>query len=490
MGTKAVIIFCVVLTVIAAVITAVILLGKSNKDSETLARLKENFSNKPSVCEVDFDFKKACRQKKGAVYLYNSDDSDLPFSGTLLGCEQRVEYGDNPAIFFSEIEQLQSLIDSGAVSPKNERERLVLYHSIVYPNAPSKFFENMTLRQLVELYQEYEFYYKLPVEVMPKTEILIHRDSQNSFYRTPVGVVLDQDPDRLGLETAYAEVAHFGSTSSLFREPGIFTGTYYYPVKGSGIFLPLGQTLVAYNKVHALKLLDTLNTDILQVGGTDFQSFLQDDSEGMWQEIKKLDSNANREDYWVSACVVDKHSTETNEECGQIFGYNTKKIWYIPAALDRMIDEMVAGKSLRIATRTVDGKDKKVKVYYGLGDTGDMLLGQTGRDRGYDTIQLLREAQMSLTGDAVVGNEIAHLVEPVYSQSSLARLNPFLRPYFAGTDAFLKPHVNYLLDQSISGVKVDMVTDDVFDPWETEQVLINVVVPERNDSGTHDSGGR
>lgn len=60
-----------------------------------------------------------------------------------------------------------------------------------------------------------------------------------------------------------------------------------------------------------------------------------------------------------------------------------------------MIENMVNGKCL------IENRDGKL-VYYGLGDTGDKFLAQLIRNRGYDTIQLLREAQMNTSGNAVV----------------------------------------------------------------------------------------
>jgi hypothetical protein len=434
----------------------------------------------PLENQADFEFKKRCREDDGTLHLHKSMDPDLPFSGTLLSCEKRSEYGDPEVILYSEIDKITQNIKNGKYSPKNEKERLQLYLSLVYPTTANKWTQ-MSLNELLDFYQDLEFYYKLPDGIMPNTKIVIHRDNDNKFYRVPSGVYLDQDPGRTGITTPYIEVTRFGTTRSLYRDPSIFNGTYYYPAKGSGLFLPIGRTLIAYNKVHAMKMLDVPNSDIVKVGGRDFQAFLKKDSDTKWKEIKKNNPQAKRSDFWVGACVVDKHSdTSDDSKCTPYLGATTRQIYYIPEALDRIIREMSSGKSLRVDTRKQpDGSLKKVKVYYGLGDTGDKFLAQIARNRSYDSLQFLRESQMSLEGDAIVGNEYLHLMEPTYSQASLLRLDPLSRPYNNVEDRFLQPHVNYLLDKSIEPVSVKMLSNGVFDPYEKQQIKFNIVVPER-----------
>ena len=446
----------------------------------------------PTEEETDFDFKRQCRLDDGTIYLYKSADIDNQYSGTMLACEKRIEYGSPEVILNSEIMDIISNINNDVYKPKNEKERLVLYFKLVYPNSTDNW-KNMSLEELQDYYQDLEFYYKLPPAIMPQTEIVINRDNKQRFYRVPKGVILDQDPHRLGVTTSYIEVTHFGPTSALLRKPRLFNGTYYYPAKGSGLYLPVGETLIAYNKVHALKMLDVLNKDIVVVGGRDFQTFLKKDSDALWEQILQSNPNANREDTWVKACVVDKHATEQDPNCSPFMGTWTKTIEYIPAALDLIIEEMVSGKSLRMDYKKQPDKSVKlVKVYYGLGDTGDKLLAQIARNRSYDSLQFLREAQMSLEGDAIVGTEYLHLVEPIYSQTYLMRLDPFSRPYDVSEEPNMQPHIKYLLDNDISPVKVQMLTQGVFDPWEEEHLKFDVIVPPRNASpeAPHKHDGR
>lgn len=448
------------------------------KSSNNVVKYKSKL-NEPIKSETDFKFKKMCRDKGGTINLFKSQSPESKNSGVLLSCEKRAEYGTPEIIIASEIENILKNIKDKKYSPKNEKERLQLYLSLVYPQSDK--WKDMSEKELHDYYMDLEFYYKLPENIMPKTIIKINRDKENRFYRVPDGVILDQDPNRPGITTPYIEVTRFGPSSALMRDPRLFNGTYYYPAKGSGLFLPIGNTLIAYNKVHAMKMLDIPNTDIVKVGGRDFQSFLRKDSEGLWKKIKSKNPDANREDYWVRVCAVNKHSDSQDENCQPYFGSYTNEIWYIPEALDNMINEMVQGKSLRIDIRYYKGKNRPVKVYYGLGDSGDKFLANIAKNRSYDSLQFLRESQMKIHGDAIVGNEFLHLMEPSYSQSFLLRLDPFDRPYYSinKDKNYLKPKINYLLDKDIKPVKASMITEDVIDPWEKDK-NINLVVEKRN----------
>lgn len=399
------------------------------------------------------------------------------FSGSFLTCDTMVEYGVDEQILLSEFDEIVNKIMSGQYNPVNEKERLELYMSLVYPNANVNRWRQMTLENIQDYYKDMEFYYKLPHQIMPNTQVTIHRSSDKQFYRVPKGVIVDQDQNRTGMTGPYIEVTRFGPTYSFLRDPTIFTGTYYYPVKGSGLYLPIGRSLVAYNKVHALKMLNTPNTEIVRIGGRDFQNFLQKDSEALWKKIITTNPYAIESQYWVNTCVVKKDKdTIQDPACKAYFSYTTVNIKYIPAALDTIIDEMVSGKCLRVVKKYINGKPVLVNVYYGLGDVADKFLAQLARDRTYDSIQFLREAQMSVQGDAIVGNEFLHLFEPIYSQAYLMRLDPFSKPYDIPCDPLIQPKVNYLLDQSIQTVSTQMLSNTFFDPWENDHFQLNIIV--------------
>ena len=458
----------------------------SNVDSNANAQEDARRSRGISAEEQNFPFKKVCQFVHGATTLRNPASATDPFDGTLLACSLQTNYGNPETVLFSELAEIQALIRNGSLKPRDERERLVTYFRIVYPEAPAGAWERMPLDALQNYYQSLEFYYKLPAEIMPQTKVVARRPVDQSFYQVPAGVMMDQDPNRLGETSPYIEVVRFGNMFSPMRDPTLFNGSYYYPVRGSGLYIPVGRCLISYNKIHALKQLGVYNSEIVPYAGRDFQSFLQQYSKAMWADVVKQNPGADKKTAWVNTCVVDKHATDATKsgDCKPVMGWQTKPISYFPPALDRMIAEMVSGKSLRMASRKQpDGTMRDVKVYYGGGDTLDRFLGQIARDRGYDTLQFLREAQMALAGDAIVGNEIVKLEEGLYAQAEYVRLNPFNQPYLPPYNPHTEASVQYLLDGTIDPVAPRFVAASLYTPYtEDASITIDVVVPKRNDN--------
>jgi hypothetical protein len=216
--------------------------------------------------------------------------------------------------------------------------------------------------------------------------------------------------------------------------------------------------------------LGAFNDQIVFYGGRDFQYFLRKDSESSQYSIEPF----------ISVCAVNKKATANAPGCDKIFNYFANTIRYKAKALDVIISEMVAGKSLRYDSRKIGGVSKKTLVYYGCGDTGDRFLAQLARNRGYTTLQFLREAQMELDGDAIVGCELLHCVENVYSQTALIRLDPFKMPLYMpeGSTPVIPP--NYLLEKTVSGVDVKAVISSEFKPFQQKVFDINVIVEQRN----------
>jgi hypothetical protein len=420
-------------------------------------------TNIPTPLEIGFESKSTCLLQGGAINWVND--------AQLLSCDNIVPFGSPESPIFKEYDKITQLITNGTYKPVSEKEKLALYFKIVYPNADPKKWDNMTEEKLVDYYQHLELYYNLQPEIMPMTPIIKRRTTDKQFFRVPNGVILDQDPDRLSQVGPYLEVIRFGPMYNFFVDPTLFVGTFYYPAKGSGLYLPLGKTLVAYNKVHAMKLLGAPNTQIILYGGRDFQSFLRKDS-----NLPQYSSEP-----FISVCVVDKRATVNDPTCAKLYNYFTKVVKYKAGALTTMINEMVSGKCLRYDNRVVvQGQPaKQTLIYYGCGDTGDKFLAQMARNRGYSTLQFLREAQMELNGDAVVGNELMHLVENVYSQTALLRLDPFKMPFYMPEGSTPKLPVNYLLDKNIQNVDVKAVIANEFQPYRQKLFNIDVIVPMR-----------
>lgn len=72
-------------------------------------------------------------------------------------------------------------------------------------------------------------------------------------------------------------------------------------------------------------------------------------------------------------------------------------------------------------------------------------------------------------------SELIHLEEPVYSQTQLLRLNPLARPYGSPVKESLVPNVNYLLNISINPVSSDLISTEVFDPWNNTIPTDNII---------------
>jgi hypothetical protein len=483
-----------IVAVVAIVLVASVILARSESSASggttngsTSAIIKDPTNNIftianlgiPSLKEQAFTTKSKCQAQGGVI--------NWTGSALLLTCDKIIPF--NPTapepIIFSEIAEVQSKIDSGQYAPKDEKERLALYFQIVYPNSDPATWTKKTLAELQDYWQGLEVYYKLPASIQPTTQIIVKRRPGKQFYRVPNGVLLDQDPERRGVLASYLEVIRFGPMYNLFADPSLYPGTFYYPAKGSGLFLPLGRTLIAYNKVHAMKLLGAPNSEIVKYGGRDFQSFLRADSAAVAKTPE------GQTEVQVTTCVVYKQGTQIDlKKCSttpKIAGYFTTAVTYSPKALDTLIGEMVAGKCLRYKTKTIPPKPgetatppKPYLTYYGCGDTGDKFLSQMARNRGYTTIQCLREAQLELSGDAVVGNELIHLVENSYSQASLMRLDPTKMPLYLPEGVTPAYPVNYLLDSSIKPVDLKAVISTEFQPFKQTVLNIDVVVPERN----------
>jgi hypothetical protein len=429
----------------------------------------------PSLKEQAFDTKSKCQAQGGVI--------NWTGNALMLTCDKIIPFDPKAPepIIFTEIAEIQAKIDSGVYKPTTEQERLALYFSIVYPNSDPKKWQSMSLAELEDYWQGLEVYYNFPAAIQPTTKIIVNRRPGKQFYRVPNGVLLDQDPERRGILASYIEVIRFGPMYNLFADPSLYPGTFYYPAKGSGLFLPLGRTLIAYNKVHAMKLLGAPNSEIVKYGGRDFQSFLRRDTDAYEKTPE------GRAETQVTTCVVFKQGTAIDlKRCAttpKIAGYFTSSVTYSPKCLDIIIGEMVSGKCLRYLTKALSSSQalkKPYLTYYGCGDTGDKFLSQMARNRGYTTIQCLREAQLELNGDAVVGNELIHLVENSYSQASLMRLDPTKMPLYLPEGVTPQYPINYLLDSSIKPVDLKAVISTEFKPYKQSVLNIDVVVPERN----------
>lgn len=405
MDNNMMLIYVIILCIIIICVEIAILL-KSNQskieNSELANKLALLEETKPGVTfNSTFDFKEQCYKLGGVLDANLSNNDDAKYEGALLECTKPSEYTDKPyKEIMSEIDKILKQINRGEFILNNEEDRLRTYFRLVYPKNTKTYSYN----ELKSLWNSLELYYNLPPEIMPKTPIVSKRDVDKRFFQAPPGINMQQIQNRPPETGPYIEVFHNGAMNAFLRPYKRFNSTFYYPVKGSGIWIPTGNTLIAYNKVHALKLLDMPNKDLLKHAGYDFITFLKEDSRDK-DDIEEIE-------------VVDKHSG-VNPETGDYM--KTRKVKYSISALNNMINEMVKGKNIRKGTK----EGKIIDVYYGISDTGDTTLAQIARNRGYDTIQLLQEPQLGGSSGIVnIGSELMHLYEPITSQNFWLRLDP------------------------------------------------------------------
>jgi hypothetical protein len=254
------------------------------------------------------------------------------------------------------------------------KQSYVDYFMTVYPMTNKTFWRKLPMNELRTLYENLEIWYNYPGHPEGSQPI---RSAFRPFYRIPKDVNLQQHFNHKGFpDNSWVEVYHVGNMNTDFDiPPELFAGTFYYVAKGSGVFLPMGRTLVAMNKIDALKKLKVPNEIIKTNAGEMFLSWLN-------REEKRL---------------IKQHPEMTPKKISTL-------------ALTTQINAMASGQN------KIKIKTGEKECYYGLGNAGDGLLAKAALKEGYDTIQLIHEAQMGCDKMGVrSGFEIIDLRNPLAS---------------------------------------------------------------------------
>ena len=314
-------------------------------------------------------------------------------NGVLLQCAQTISTPGAPyKVLFTETNSTHQQEHLNLLNKNNiEKERLVWYFHTVYPNTTDTIWRSFSLIKLQALYQSLEIFYDLPSQYDPQTPIPRRRPrGAAKFFRVPASVEVEQklltNISQAYPDNSWLEVSHFGPMNlrAFLPDASYFTGNYYYVTRGSGVFLNIGKSLRAWNKVHALKQLGVPNAKILELSGYLFRRWLTNDTNAL------LNSNPS-------------------------LSYDNART----RALDNMIAQMVSG----ISTRRLPNSD--IIEFYGLGGStegADAYLALNAVALGYDTIQLIREAQVRPAPSdriANVGFELIHLQVPAVSAKTL-----------------------------------------------------------------------
>lgn len=429
----------------------------------------------PSKDDIMFDYKKKCYSQNVLSGTGEGRGGILSFgkNSGLLKCFRRDKYGsDVVSLYPNEMDLVTKIYKN--YTPSSERDRLNIYFSIVYPNTPSSYWKNMSDKQIENYYKNLELFYELPDNIKPKTDRSISR--KTPFYRGDESkVILDQERLRPAVATDYVEVMRYGDSTAIYKDPTLFNGNFYYPAKGSGIFLPIGKSLIAYNKGHALLLLGRTPLELYCAARN---------NQGNSQNLKNLCENMplnNLPDLdpdkdFFSILVQD----EASKQCGIKFDTRSdaEDSQCFISALNTVFDNFSKGKSLIKKEKVKDdGTKYDYYDYYGIGDIFDTLMAQAARDLGYDTIQLIREPQENITTTLsdntvvnVVGSELLHLYEPIASQEYLTRLDISQRPYNNTINSFLQPKFN--IDFNIKGVNTKYISKTPINPF-SNMVSVN-----------------
>ena len=318
-----------------------------------------------------------CREQKGLLQWNDS--------GVLVSCaEPRKEVTDPTNILFRAKDEIEPLSGLYFSSTSEERDRFLRYFITVYPSTNKELWETMTTEQLQQIYENLEIWYDIGTVPSGKQPT---RAAFKPFYRVPDSVKLQQNvAHKTFPKNCWVEVYHAGNLNTDFYIPSqFFSGTYYYPARGSGVFLRLGKSLIAPNKVAALKMLKVPNDVIFQYSGKSFKRWLT-------REAKYLKT---------------QHPELPNEQI-------------LKLSLDTQIEKMKNGKNYTRA-----GKEKKEICYYGIGSEADSLLAFSALQKGYDTIQLFSESQLGCDQRGVLtGFEIIDLKTPDDSAQNLSMYVP------------------------------------------------------------------
>jgi hypothetical protein len=334
-----------------------------------------------------------CREQNG-ILQWND-------SGVLVACaEPRKEVTDPTNILFRAKDDIQSLDPFYFSSSKEEKDRYVRYFATIYPNTNKDIWENMSIEHLKQIYENLEIWYNIGSTPNGKQQT---RSAFKPFYRVPDDVNLQQNVKHSTFpKNCWVEVYHAGNLNTDFYIPSqFFSGTYYYPARGSGVFLRLGKSLIAPNKVAALKMLKVPNDIIFQYSGKSFKRWLTREA----KYIKKNQPNLPNE-------------------------------LVLKLALDTQVEKMEKGKNSIVTT---DKNGKKEVCYYGIGSEADSLLAFSALQKGYDTIQLFSESQLGCDPNSVLtGFEIIDLRTPDDSAQNLSMYIP---------DEYLSNMSGYYLDE-------------------------------------------
>jgi len=242
------------------------------------------------------------------------------------------------------------------------------YLSYVYPLA-AEIIAQMSSPEQQAFFDSLMFYYKLdpqPESTIPEGRLvaanLAELPKLNDLYQlsiiNPNGFWLRNIyPPRNPYDNLYT--GGFGDNSQVeVWHSNVYaggSGLYYYLSKGSGVFVDLGKTLVARNKLHALQLLGMTAEEIVDSGTV----------VGYWPKT-------------TNGKLPAKTAT-----------FSTLAKLHAHFHGGSILDAQIA-----VVTSAIKGKSYKIDRLNATGWNVDRAIFELGQQQGYDTIQMTTQANM------------------------------------------------------------------------------------------------
>ena len=182
----------------------------------------------------DFSFKARCHDQKGTISI----------DYFLTQCLKILRFG-SPALV---LDVERDDIDFSKYPQSTELEKMQSYFTLVYGNADV--WKRKNLAELTDYWQKCEIHYTscpiFPTTAYPKPSIQL---SYINYQKPPIDAY--QFPNRGAEAVQYVEVIRTNLRYSWYEATNMFAATFFYPVRGSGLFLPTGKMFVAADKESA-----------------------------------------------------------------------------------------------------------------------------------------------------------------------------------------------------------------------------------------------
>lgn len=243
-------------------------------------------------------FQNECRLAGGSTAIYTN----------LAQCKKIIRYGMTPQLLMTE-----KPVDYSSFPKANDVERLRSYFTIVYGVEHAQVWADQTEQQLRDRWDCCEVRYldvckalnlTLPFAVKRQRQQVYHQGigPQSSIEPNPL-IEFKRIIQRCAEKLQYVEVFRQGKWASSVEDNVNFAGTYYFPCRGSGYYLPMGSNWY----VHRRK-----NDFFLDVG-------LPTMTEPSWEQDKPLASAllAHGVDVMLVTHFMD-YSTEVIDSCDVI----------------------------------------------------------------------------------------------------------------------------------------------------------------------------